>query len=149
MLDAISNWLRATRRTFTWIYCSAILFPMAFAFVAAVILALRQHGGDAVFHRFFAIFYLALMLTLASVPRSILPILFLWLVVARFRPEFDRNRAKRYLGLLFLMLVAVFAHSKIYGDSFNFLWLGIGWLSLALPRAALPMLRGSLNDSIP
>ena len=145
MWQTLTDWLRETRRPVTWIYCSSILFPMVFALLAAIILTFRASGTESLIHRFFAIFYLSLMITLASVPQSTLPILLLWLLFARFRPAFDANQVTRYLGLLLLMLVAVFAHAKIYGQSFNFLWLAIGWLSLALPRLALPLLREGLG----
>ncbi len=145
MLQTLTDWLRDTRRPVTWIYCSAILFPMGFALVAAIILTFRTPGGESLPHHFFALFYLSLMITLASVPRSVLPILLLWLLFVRFRPAFDSNRATRYLGLLLLMLVAVFAHAKVYGQGVNFLWLAIGWLSLSLPRLALPLLRDGLG----
>lgn len=146
MLETLSEWLRAGRRNFTWIYCSSILFPLAFAFVAAAVLTARHGSAEPLVERFFAIFYLALMITLASVPRSILPILLLWLILIRFRPSFDANKAVRYLGFLLMMLVAVYTHSKAYGREFNWQWLAIGWLSLALPRLALPSLRGGLRE---
>lgn len=146
MLDAFSEWLRAGRRNFTWIYCSSLLFPLAFALVAAAVLAARGAPGGPVVERFFAIFYLALMVTLASIPRSVLPILLVWLVLIRFRPGIDANRTARYLGLLAMMLAAVYVQSKLMGRGFNWQWLAIGWLCLALPRLALPSLRGGLRE---
>lgn len=143
---SLSDWLRDTRRPVTWIYCSSILFPMAFALVAALFLTFRIHSDAPLLHRFFAIFYLALMITLASVPRSILPILLIWLAFVRFRPSFDANRVTRYLGFLLLMIIAGYAQSKANDRGFNFQWLAIGWLSLSLPRLALPMLRDGLGE---
>lgn len=142
----LGAWLKASRPTVTWIYCSAILFPMAFALVAALVLAFRHAGGEGPgAQRFFALFYFALMVTLASVPRSIAPILLIWLAVARFKPAWDARPAIRYGGLFLLMLLAVSAQAWAYGRGFNFIWLGIGWLSLALPRLAFPRLREGLG----
>jgi hypothetical protein len=146
-METVSEWLRASRRSITWLYCSAILCPLVFAFVAAVVLTARHAGTDPLAHRFFTIFYLALMITLASVPRSILPILLLWMVLIRFRPSFDANKVVRYLGFLLLMMVTVYTHSKAYGREFNWQWLAIGWLSLSLPRIALHSLRGGLRET--
>lgn len=119
---------------------------MAFALVAALFLAFRDgqasgSGGG----RFFTLFYLTLAITLASVPRSILPILVIWLAIARFRPAWDDRKAIRYTGLLLLMAAAVALHSVAYGRGFNPAWLFSGWLSLALPRLAFPMLRNGLG----
>lgn len=146
-IERVGGRLQRTRPSITWVYCSAILFPFVFAFVAAVVLTARHAGTDPLVHRFFTIFYLALMITLASVPRSILPILLLWLVLIRFRPTFDANKVVRYLGFLLMMMVAVYTHSKAYGREFNWQWLAIGWLSLSLPRLALPSLRGGLRET--
>jgi hypothetical protein len=142
-LDKTADWLKASRPTLTWIYCSAILFPMAFAVVAALFLVRHRSGTESI--PFFGVFYLTLMVTLASVPRSILPILLIWLAIARFRPAWDARRLVRYAGLFLLMLAAVSLHAFAYGREFNLPWLGIGWLSLALPRLAFPMLRGGLG----
>jgi hypothetical protein len=142
----LGGWLQSSRPTVTWIYSSAILFPMVFALVAALFLTFRNGDATApVPQRFFAVFYLALMVTLASVPRSILPILLIWLAVARFKPAWDGRRAVRYGGLFLLMLLAVSFHALAYGHGFNLPWLFIGWLSLALPRLAFPMLRDGLG----
>lgn len=146
-IERVGGWLRRSRPSITWLYCSAILFPLVFAFVAAVVLTARNAGTDPIAHRFFTIFYLALMITLASVPRSILPILLLWLLLIRFRPSFDALKAVRYLGFLVMMMVAVYTHSKAYGREFNWQWLAIGWLSLSLPRLALPSLRSGLRET--
>lgn len=146
IVERVGERLRAGRPILTWIYTSAILFPIVFAFVAAAILTLRgDGGGGAGMERFFALFYLALMVTLASVPRSILPILLIWLALARFRPAWDAHRGFRYGGLFLLMLAAVLVHSLAYARAFNLPWLLLGWLSLSLPRLALPMLRGGLG----
>jgi hypothetical protein len=91
------------------------------------------------------LFYLALMVTLAAVPRSILPILLVWLTVARFKPAWDDNRMVRYAGLFLLMAVTVSIHAWVYGHGFNVPWLISGWLSVALPRLAFPMLREGLG----
>lgn len=144
-LDKAAEWLNVTRPTLTWIYCSAILFPMAFALVAATVLVLRHRSGTGSMP-FFGVFYLTLMVTLASVPRSILPILLIWLAIARFRPAWDARMPIRYAGLFLLMLAAVSLHAFAYGRAFNLPWLGIGWLSLALPRLAFPRLRGGLGS---
>jgi hypothetical protein len=141
----MGGWLQSSRPTVTWIYCSAILFPMAFALVAAAVLRYRQAEAAQASMSFFALFYLALMVTLASVPRSIIPILVIWLAVARFRPEWDERRWIRYGGLFLLMFLAVSAHALAYGRGFNVPWLFSGWLSVALPRMAFPMLREGLG----
>jgi len=139
----LGGWLKSSRPTVTWIYCSAILFPMAFALVAALILRFRGAGhGDL---GFFTLFYLSLMVTLASVPRSIIPILLVWLAVARFKPDWDESRGIRYGGLFLLMFLAVSAHALAYRNGFNVPWLFSGWLSIALPRMAFPMLREGLG----
>lgn len=143
--DKLGAWLRASRPAITWIYASAILFPMAFALVAALVLIFRHQDG-AVGRGFFAVFYLALMVTLASVPRSILPILMIWLAIARFKPAWDAHRLARYGGLFVMMFLAVLAHTFAYGRDFNVPWLFIGWLCLALPRLAFPMLREGLGE---
>ncbi len=119
---------------------------MAFALVAALVLTVR--GGQASGSgggRFFTLFYLTLVITLASVPRSILPILLVWLAIARFKPAWDDRKAIRYTGLLLLMAAAVTLHSVAYGRGFNSAWLLSGWLALALPRLAFPMLREGLG----
>lgn len=143
-LDKAADWQKASRPTVTWIYCSAILFPMAFALVAAMVLTVRHRSGTESLP-FFDVFFLTLMITLASVPRSILPILLVWLAIARFRPAWDARLPIRYAGLFLLMLAAVSLHAFAYGRAFNLPWLGIGWLSLALPRLAFPRLRGGLG----
>jgi len=140
----LGGWLKSSRPTVTWIYCSAILFPMAFALVAALILRYRQVEAGTVSLNFFTLFYLSLMVTLASVPRSIIPILLVWLAVARFKPAWDDHRLIRYGGLFLLMLLAVSVHAWAYGNGFNVPWLFSGWLSVALPRMAFPMLREGL-----
>ena len=139
----LGEWMKSSRPTVTWIYCSAILFPMAFALAAAAILRYRQAEAGTL--GFFALFYLALMVTLAAVPRSILPILLIWLTVARFKPAWDDNRMVRYAGLFLLMAVTVSVHAWVYGHGFNVPWLISGWLSVALPRLAFPMLREGLG----
>lgn len=141
----LGGWLKSSRPTVTWIYCSAILFPMAFALVAALILRYRHPGSAEGSLSFFTLFYLALMVTLASVPRSIIPILLIWLAVARFKPAWDQHRGIRYVGLFLLMLLAVSAHALAYGNGFNVPWLFSGWLSVALPRMAFPILREGLG----
>jgi hypothetical protein len=140
----LGDWLKSSRPTVTWIYSSAILFPMAFALVAALFLTFR-HGGTGA-KGFFPLFYLALMVTLASVPRSILPILVIWLAITRFKPAWDDRRAIRYGGLFLLMALAVSAQTLAYGHGFNVPWLFIGWLSLSLPRLAFPILREGLGS---
>jgi hypothetical protein len=157
-MDKLGGWLKTSRPTFTWVYCSAILFPMAFALVAALFIAFRHRSGTGVgtgagpgtgsgswAQAFFPVFYLALIVTLASIPRSIMPILLIWLAVAHFKPTWDTRRPIRYAGLFLLMLAAVSIHSLVYGREFNLPWLGIGWLSLALPRMAFPALREGLG----
>lgn len=145
-LDTLGGRLRAVRPTVTWIYCSAILFPMAFALVAAAVLTFRHpSASESVVRHFFALFYLSLMVILASVPRSIVPILVIWLALARFRPAWDANRAIRYLGLLALMGLAVFVNAAALHRGFSVLWVLIGWLCLALPRMAFPFLREGLG----
>jgi hypothetical protein len=140
----LGGWLTANRPTLTWIYCSAILFPMVFALVAALFLTIRDRSGTESLS-FFAVFSLTLLITLASVPRSILPILLIWLAVARFKPAWDARRPIRYAGLFLLMLAAIAIHSLIYSRGFNLPWLFMGWLSLALPRLAFRMLREGLG----
>lgn len=142
----LGGWLKSSRPTVTWIYCSAILFPMAFAFVAALILRYRQAEAGGGSLSFFALFYLSLLTTLASVPRSIIPILLVWLAVARFKPAWDDNRWIRYGGLFLLMFLVVSAHALAYGKGFNVPWLFSGWLAVALPRMAFPMLREGLGN---
>jgi hypothetical protein len=144
LLEKTADWLKASRPTVTWIYCSAILFPMAFALVAALFLVFRHRSGTGSMS-FFGVFYLTLMITLASVPRSILPILLIWLAIARFRPAWDASLPVRFAGLFLLMLAAVSLHAVAYGREFNLPWLFIGWLSLVLPRLAFPMLREGLG----
>ncbi|MBW8889598.1 MAG: hypothetical protein JF616_17720 [Fibrobacteres bacterium] len=141
----LGGWLKSSRPTVTWIYCSAILFPMAFALVAALILRYRHPESAQGSLGFFAVFYLSLMVTLASVPRSIIPILLIWLAVARFKPDWDERRWIRYVGLFLLMFLAVSAHALAYRNGFNVPWLISGWLSIALPRIAFPMLREGLG----
>ena len=144
LVERLGAWLKSARPTLTWIYCSAILLPMAFALVAALIISFRARSGTESLP-FFAVFYLALMITLAAVPRSILPIIAIWLIIARLKPAWDARLWVRYLGLMALMLVAVSMHVLVDTREFNLPWLFIGWLSLALPRIAFPMLRGGLG----
>jgi len=144
--ERLGGWMKSSRPTVTWIYCSAILFPMAFALVAALILRYREAGQAPTSSLgFFTLFYLSLMVTLASVPRSIIPILLIWLAVARFKPAWDERRWIRYGGLFLLMFLAVSAHALAYRNGFNVPWLFSGWLSIALPRMAFPMLREGLG----
>ena len=145
-LDKLGGRLRAIRPTVTWIYCSAILFPMAFALVAAAVLTVRHPGAsESAVRHFFALFYLSLMVLLASVPRSIAPILVIWLALARLRPAWDERPAVRYPGLLVLMGLAVLINTAAQGRGFSLPWALIGWLSLSLPRLAFPSLRPGLG----
>jgi hypothetical protein len=147
IFESLGGWFKSSRPIWTWIYSSAILFPLLFAFVAALVLVSRRTGESDLLHRFFAFFYLILMVMLASVPRSILPALVVWLALARIRPAWDERRLIRYAGLFFLMALAVSAHALIYGKGLNLPWMLVGWLSLALPREAFPGLRGGLGRS--
>ena len=140
--SAFADWLGRTRKPITWIYCSAVLFPLAFALVAALVMTVRGH--TAAVGGFFASFYLVLMVLLASVPRSVLPALLVWLSISRFRPRLDENKTVRYLGLAVLIAIALFSHSKVYDRPFNFIWMAIAVLAVALPRVALPSLRDGL-----
>ncbi|MDB5106430.1 MAG: hypothetical protein JWP91_4119 [Fibrobacteres bacterium] len=144
---AIAGFLARTRKPVTWIYCSAILFPLAFAFVAAIIMTLRNqaHGGGNLANGLFASFYLVLMSLLAAMPRSVLPAMLVWLLISGIRPVYDENKATRYLGLLVLIGIAVFSHSKVYDRPFNYLWLSVAYLAVILPRLALPSLRDGLK----
>jgi hypothetical protein len=145
-IEKLNAGMARIRKPVTWIYCSGILFPLAFAVVAAIIMTLRNHHGQSgsLADGFFAAFYLILMGMLASVPRSILPALLIWLLVARFRPVYDENKVTRYVGLASLLAVALFAHSKIYDRPFNPIWFAIAFIAVALPRLALPSLRDTL-----
>jgi hypothetical protein len=144
-----SGGLARIRKHILWIYCSAILFPLAFAGIAAVFLTVRNRAHlDLGFAKgMFAAFYLILMSLLASVPRSVLPALILWMLIAHFRPGYDREKPARYLGLAALLAAALFVHAKIYAQSFNFLWMTIAYMAVALPRLALPSLRDGLKDA--
>lgn len=136
------------RRPLTWIYCSAILFPLGFAVLAAFFMTLRNRAEieGSLVQGAFASFYLVLMAMLASVPRSILPVLLIWILIARSRPALDSGKISRYLGLAALLAVALFAHSKIYDRPFNHLWFSIAFLAVALPRMAFPSLRNGLTE---
>jgi hypothetical protein len=136
------------RKPLTWVYCSAILFPLGFAMLAAFFMTFRnrtQINGSLV-QGAFSSFYLVLMAMLASVPRSILPALMIWILIAKYRPLYDENKITRYLGLAVLLAAALFAHSRIYDRPFNFLWLSIAFLAVALPRMAFPSLRNGLTE---
>lgn len=136
------------RKPLTWVYCSAILFPLGFAVMAAFFMTLRNgpHIGGSVVQGAFASFYLVLMAMLASVPRSILPAVMIWILIAKYRPLYDENKITRYLGLAALLAAALFAHSRIYDRPFNFLWLSIAFMAVALPRMAFPSLRNGLKE---
>ncbi len=144
--SAFSEWLARSRRPITWIYCSAVLFPLAFALVAAVIMTARRHADSGTaFNGGFASFYLILMILLAAVPRSVLPAVLIWLVLIRFRPALDANPWNRYPGLVAILAAALYLHAKVYDRPFNFIWLGIAALAVILPRLALPSLRNGLH----
>ncbi|MEO6098449.1 MAG: hypothetical protein ABIW76_23380 [Fibrobacteria bacterium] len=147
--EGFRNALDRIRKPVTWIYCSGILFPLAFAIVAAIVMTAGNqiHGQGSIMDGFFAAFYLILMALLASVPRSILPALMIWMLITIYRPAYDANKTTRYLGLAVLLAIALFAHSKIYGRPFNFLWFSIAYLAVALPRLALPSLRTGLKEA--
>ena len=149
VFEGFQGALERIRKPVTWIYCSGILFPLAFAIVAAIVTTARHqtHGQESLVNGFFAAFYLILMALLASVPRSILPALMIWLLIALYRPAYDAGKITRYLGLAALLAIALFAHSRIYGRPFNFLWFSIAYLALALPRVALPSLRNGLKET--
>lgn len=145
-IAAISGWFDKSRKPITWIYCSAILFPLAFALVAALVMTARNHGGGASMPGFFQSFYLILMVLLAAVPRSVLPAVLIWLVLIRFRPALDASPLTRYPGLLVILAAALFSHAKVYDRPFNFIWLSIAALAVMLPRLALPSLRNGLRS---
>ena len=149
VFEGFQRALERIRKPVTWVYCSGILFPLAFAIVAAIVTTARHHthGQGSLVNGFFAAFYLILMALLASVPRSILPALMIWLLIALYRPAYDAGKITRYLGLAVLLAIALFAHSRIYGRPFNFLWFSIAYLALALPRVALPSLRNGLKET--
>ncbi len=144
----ISGGFDRIRKPLTWVYCSAILFPLGFAVLAAFFMTFRNrdHIDGSIVQGAFASFYLVLMAMLASVPRSILPALLIWILIARFRPLYDENKITRYLGLAVLLAAALFAHSRIYDRPFNFLWLTIAFMAVVLPRLAFPSLRRGLKD---
>ena len=144
----ISGGFDRIRKPLTWIYCSAILFPLGFAALAAFFMTFRNraHIEGSLVQGAFASFYLVLMAMLASVPRSILPTLMIWILIAKYRPLYDENKITRYLGLALLLAVALFAHSRIYDRPFNFLWLSIAFLAVSLPRMAFPSLRNGLKE---
>ncbi|MEO7780036.1 MAG: hypothetical protein ABIY63_21100 [Fibrobacteria bacterium] len=148
-ISAISEWMAKTRKPITWIYCSAVLFPLIFSVVATVILTVRHSGpaSHSGWHGFFTSFYLVLMIMLAAVPRSVLPAVLLWLVIIRFKPVWDANPVSRYLGLIAILAAALFSHAKVYDRPFNFIWLGVAALAVILPRLALPSLRPGLRGS--
>lgn len=136
------------RKPLTWVYCSAILFPLGFAVLAAFFMTFRNRANieGSLVQGDFASFYLVLMAMLASVPRSILPALMIWILIARYRPLYDENKITRYVGLALLLAVALFAHSRIYDRPFNFLWLSVAFLAVSLPRMAFPSLRNGLSE---
>jgi hypothetical protein len=144
----ISGGFDRIRKPLTWVYCSAILFPLGFAVIAAFFMTLRNraHEAGSLVQGAFTSFYLVLMAMLASVPRSILPALMIWILIAKYRPLYDENKITRYLGLAVLLAAALFAHSRIYDRPFNFLWLSIAFLAVALPRLAFPSLRSGLKE---
>ncbi|MDQ3001916.1 MAG: hypothetical protein M3Y08_11735 [Fibrobacterota bacterium] len=146
--DRVAEWLARSRKIFTWIYCSAILFPLAFSLVATVVITVKgiSHGSGPAWNGFFASFYLVLMIMLAAVPRSVLPALLFWLLFAKLWPDLDNNKISRYVGLFLLVGVALFSHSKAFETSFNYVWLWIAYLAVILPRLALPSLRGGLKN---
>jgi hypothetical protein len=146
--ERVAGWLARSRKIFTWIYCSAILFPLAFSLVAAVFITVKglSNGAGNTLNGFFASFYLVLMILLAAVPRSVLPALLFWLLFAKFRPDLDANKISRYIGLFLLVAVALFSHSKAFDTPFNYVWLWIAYLAVILPRLALPSLRGGLKQ---
>lgn len=143
----ISGGFDRIRKPLTWVYCSAILFPLGFAVVAAFFMTIRNraHVDGSLVQGAFASFYLVLMAMLASVPRSILPALLIWILIANYRPLYDENKITRYLGLAALLIAALFAHARIYDRPFNFLWLSIAFMAVALPRLAFPSLRHGLK----
>ena len=145
--DRVAGWLARSRKIFTWIYCSAILFPLAFSLIAAVVITVKgiSQGAGPALKGFIASFYLVLMILLAAVPRSVLPALLFWMIFAKLRPDLDANKISRYVGLFLLVGVALFSHSKAFDTPFNFVWLWIAYLTVILPRLALPSLRGGLN----
>jgi ABC-type phosphate transport system permease subunit len=144
----ISGGFDRIRKPLTWIYCSAILFPLGFAVVAAFFTTFRNraHIDGSIVQGAFTSFYLVLMAMLASVPRSILPALMIWILIAKYRPLYDENKVIRYLGLAVLLAAALFAHSRIYDRPFNFLWLTIAFMAVVLPRLAFPSLRSGLKE---
>ncbi|MDB5051552.1 MAG: hypothetical protein JWO30_4623 [Fibrobacteres bacterium] len=148
MFATLSDWLARTRKPVTWIYCSAVLFPLAFALVATLVTTARTtHASGSVFSGIVTSFYLILMVMLATVPRSVLPALLIWLLIARFRPGLDDNWITRYLGLVALLAIALYSHAKVYDRPFNFIWLSIATLAVVLPRLALPSLRDGLHKT--
>jgi hypothetical protein len=147
--SVLSDWLAKSRKPITWLYCSAVLFPLIFSLAATVIISAR-HSGPAAhsgWQGFFTSFYLVLMIMLAAVPRSVLPAVLLWLVIIRFKPVWDANPVTRYLGLIAILAAALFSHAKVYDRPFNFIWLGVAALAVILPRLALPSLRPGLRGS--
>jgi hypothetical protein len=146
-VSTFSEWMRRIRKPINWIYCSAVLFPLAFALVASVILALRGHANTSghLWNGLFAYFYAILMVMLASAVLTVLPTLLIWLFIIRFRPSLDENKAARYLGLLALLSIALFSHSQVNARPFSLTWLAILALAVMLPRLALPSLRDGLN----
>lgn len=148
IVATISGGLDRIRKPFIWIYCSAILFPLGFAVLAAFFMTFRNrsHIDGSLVQGAFSSFYLILMAMLASVPRSILPALMIWILIARFRPGYDENKVTRYLGLGLLLAAALFAHSRIYDRPFNFLWFSIAFLAVSIPRMAFPSLRNGLTE---
>jgi hypothetical protein len=145
---AFSEWMGKIRKPVNWIYCSAVLFPLAFALVASVILTLRGHAqlSGHVWNGFFAYFYTILMVMLASALITVLPTLLIWLFIIRFKPSLDENKVTRYLGLLALLVIALFSHSQANERPFSLTWLAIVALSVILPRLALPSLRNGLHQ---
>lgn len=142
------NLMNRLKKPMVWIYCSAILLPLVFSLMAAVIRVARfGRGGDAasVLHEIAATFYMILMAIIASVPRLVLPALAIWLLTSRFRPDFDENKLIRYAGLLVLVAGAVFLHSMVYRVPFNLIWLAIAYLATILPRLAIPSLKNGLH----
>lgn len=146
-MDKLMNRLK---KPMMWIYCSGILLPLAFSVIAALIRVARYgRSGDAssFLHEAAATFYMILMVIIASVPRFVLPVLAIWLLAARIRPDFDENRFIRYAGLLLLVAGTVALHSLVYGVPFSPIWLAIAYLAAILPRLAIPSLKNGLHTA--
>ncbi|HKP94861.1 MAG TPA: hypothetical protein VJ385_03790 [Fibrobacteria bacterium] len=143
----IADWLDRTRKPINWIYCSAVLFPLAFAIVASLITTARNHTqvSGSLLDGLFASFFVILMAVLSSVLLTVLPTLLIWLIVIQVKPDLDENKLTRYLGLVALLAIALFSHSRVNDRPFNPAWLGIATLAVVLPRLALPSLRDGLR----